>query len=681
MRTSFNVFQDLNLQQKAATTHCEGPLLVIAGAGTGKTKTLAARVASLIQGGADPGRILLLTFTRRAAGEMIRRAGKVVGESVSAAVWGGTFHATANRLLRIYCQPLGLNNNFVILDKGDAEDLLDLVRTDLGFHKRKDRFPRKETLHSIYTRCINSRKTLPKVLQERYPKYQRHLVEIKAVFNEYDKRKAERGMLDYDDLLLYWEHALGMPGIGEAMAGNFQHVLIDEYQDTNPLQASILQKLWAGMTKTTPLASSCSIMVVGDDAQSIYSFRGATIENILQFPKQFPGTTTITLEQNYRSVMPILAAANGVLREASKRFTKNLWSERRSEQKPILVTCADEQEQCRYVVERILAHREEGIPLTKQAVVFRAGHNSDALEVELAHHNIPFVKWGGLKFLEAAHIKDLLAFLRVLENPKDDLSWLRLLKLLDGIGSGRAQQVIQHLQQAQDGVKGLLSWTPPVAARAQYRALARLLVELTSGGVEVPLPTQIEQIRRFYDPILESRYDEDADMRARDLEQLELLSGKASSRAMFLADLTLDPPNSTGDLAGDPLLDDEYLVLSTIHSAKGCEWPVVYVIHAADGIIPSDMADGEAEIEEERRLLYVAMTRPKDRLYLTFPLRYYHLKHAMGDAHSFAQLTRFIPPELFPLFERQGSPINLLGGQPATVGAAPIHGTRLRRSW
>jgi DNA helicase-2/ATP-dependent DNA helicase PcrA len=686
MTSFFNATQELNPQQKVAVEHFDGPLLVIAGAGTGKTKTLAARVASLIQGGADPGRILLLTFTRRAASEMIRRAGKIVGESVSAAVWGGTFHATANRLLRIYCQPLGLDNNFVILDKSDAEDLLDLVRTDLHLHKSTNRFPRKGTLLSMYSRCINTGESLDKVLGVRFPKYQKHMAEIRELFEGYDKRKAEGGLLDYDDLLVYWEHALDKPGIGEALAANFQHVLVDEYQDTNPLQASVLRKQWAWMAKvmapkngqSATAATSCSIMVVGDDAQSIYSFRGATIENILHFPNQFQAPTFITLEQNYRSVKPILDAANGVMRRAQKRFTKNLWSERASEQKPILVTCADEREQCRYVVERILAHREEGIPLTKQAVLFRASHNSDALEIELARHNIPFVKWGGLKFLEAAHVKDMLAFLRVLENPKDEVSWMRLLQLLDGIGPGRARQVIQHLQATPDGIKGLLSWSVPVGMREQYHSFARVLVELSTEGVELPLPAQIDHIREFYDPILESRY-EHAEMRARDLEQLQLLSGQVASRAAFLADLTLDPPNSTGDLSADPLLDDEYLVLSTIHSAKGCEWSVVYVIHAADGIIPSDMANGEADIEEERRLLYVAMTRARDRLYLTFPLRYYHLKHAMGDAHSFAQLTRFIPPDLYPLFERQGCrPMDQSAPQPSGIKGTLA---RPRRRW
>jgi DNA helicase-2/ATP-dependent DNA helicase PcrA len=686
MKTSFSAFQDLNPQQQAAASHFEGPLLVIAGAGTGKTKTLAARVASLILGGADPGRILLLTFTRRAASEMIRRAGKVVGEAVSA-VWGGTFHGIAHQLLRIHSQALGLDNNFVIVDRGDAQDLIDLVRTELGLHESSKGFPAKGTLLTLYSRCLNHGKSLETVLQERFPTFQNHLADIKEVFRAYDKRKTRAGMLDYDDLLQYWKHALDLPVIGEAMAGNFQHVLVDEYQDTNPLQGSILQKLWEWMTKSTQprngqpstATSSCSIMVVGDDAQAVYGFRGATIENIHQFKKQFPGTTAITLEQNYRSVKPILEATNGVMNESKKRFTKNLWSERNSEQKPTLVTCADLQAECRYLVERILKHREEGIPLTKQAVLFRASHNAAALELELSRHNIPFVKWGGLKLVETAHVKDLVAFLRVLENPKDDLSWIRLLQLLDGIGPGHARQVIHHLQEAQEGIKGLLTWIPPAAARVQYRDLAQLLVKLTSSGAELPLPSQIEKIREFYDQFLKSEY-EHAEARARDLEQLELLSGQAPSRALFLADLTLDPPSSTRDRSAGSMLDEEYLVLSTIHSAKGCEWSAVYVINVSDGNIPYvNKAAEDDEIEEERRLLYVGMTRAKDRLYLTFPLRDYHRKPAMGDSHNFAQLSRFIPPALFPLFERQGCPVNLSAGHSA--GSTPRIKTEFRRRW
>jgi DNA helicase-2/ATP-dependent DNA helicase PcrA len=618
-------------------------------------------VAALIRAGAAPDGILLLTFTRRAASEMIRRAGHVVGETVAAGVWSGTFHAVAHRLLRTSAQPLGLSPDFVIMDQGDAEDLLHLIRTDFNLHRATVRFPQKGTLLAIYSRCVNAGESLEKVLVERFPWCQAHRADLARIFQEYGQRKTARHLLDYDDLLLHWDQALDLPGVSDGMACRFQHVLVDEYQDTNPIQAAILRKLWVRMTTASRNRSEtdaqrmndCSIMAVGDDAQSIYSFRGATVENILSFPEHFPNSTTITLDQNYRSVTPILEAANAIMSFAHRRFTKNLWSKRESDQKPALVTCADELEQSKFVVERILERREEGVALTRQAVLFRAAHNSAALEIELSRRNIPFVKWGGLRFLEAAHIKDLLAFLRILENPQDELSWMRVLQLLDGIGPGRARQAIEHMGQSQEGALSLLTWKAPAGTRKAVEDLARLFHNLARASSEVSLTVQIDRVRRFYMPLFERHYEQ-PEMRVRDLDQLELLAQQASDRAAFLADLTLDPPMSTGDLAGKPLLDEEYVVLSTIHSAKGCEWDVVYLIHTADGVLPSDMADGEAELEEERRLLYVATTRARERLCISYPLRYYHRKHALGDGHSFAQLSRFLPPELFPLFERIG---------------------------
>ena len=672
----------LNPEQRAAAQHRSGPLLVIAGAGTGKTKALAARVAALIGDGADPGRILLLTFTRRAAGEMVRRAGQVVGEAVAAGVWGGTFHAIAHRLLRVHGTQLGFGKNFVVMDQADAQDLMNIIRTDLGHHRSPTRFPQKATLLAIYSRCINTGDPIDKVLAGQFPWCEEKIDDIKGIFRAYAARKAEREMLDYDDLLLYWEQALDDANVGPVIAGRFRHVLVDEYQDTNPLQASILKKMWAHINHPE-VGGETSIMVVGDDAQSIYSFRGATVENILQFPTHFPGTTIVTLEQNYRSIPPILNASNAVMSSAKRRFVKELWSARVGQQKPWLVTCNDEMEQSSFVAERMLERREEGTPLTRQAVLFRASHNSDALEVELSRRNIPFVKWGGLKFLEAAHVKDLLAFLRILENRSDDLSWMRILQLLDGVGPGRARQAIEHVEQLGSVAQGLRTWKPPPSAKEQVESLATLLEGLTATTNEPSLPEQIERIRRFYSPLFETRYDQPG-MRIRDLDQLELLAHGAANRASFLADLTLDPPQSTGDLAGPPMLDEEYVVLSTIHSAKGCEWDVVYIIHAADGVIPSDMSDGEAAYEEERRLLYVAMTRARDALYITFPLRYYHRKHALGDRHSFAQLSRFLPPEVFPMFERNGGSTDQGFEATPRSGAKPVSESvkaRLSRLW
>jgi DNA helicase-2/ATP-dependent DNA helicase PcrA len=641
-------------------------------------------VAALIKGGVIPGRILLLTFTRRAASEMIRRAGQVVGESVAAGVWGGTFHAIAHRLLRMYSQALGLSKGFVIMDQGDAADLLQLIRTDLQLHRARTRFPQKSTLLAIYSRCVNTGEPLEQTLLEHFPWCHAHQSDIKRIFQEYGRRKAERQLLDYDDLLLYWDQGLAHAAIADTLAGRFQHVLVDEYQDTNPIQAAILRKTWGRMQGAErEVTNGCSLMVVGDDAQSIYSFRGATVKNILQFPEQFPGSTTITLEQNYRSVMPILEAANALMREAPHQFAKNLWSERASGRKPGLVTCADELEQSRFVVDRILENREEGIPLVKQAVLFRAGHNSDALEVELGRRNVPFVKWGGLRFLESAHIKDLLAFLRILENPRDELSWMRVLQLLEGIGPGRARQAMDLLREGQDRPQALLTWNVPAAARDSVQGLVQLLGELPGDGLEPPLASQIERVRRFYTPLFEKRYEE-PQMRVRDLDQLELLAQQATSRAAFLADLTLDPPVSTGDLAGPPLLDEEYVVLSTIHSAKGCEWDVVYLIHAADGVMPSDMSNSDGELAEERRLLYVAMTRARDHLYVVFPLRYYHRKHVLGDAHSFAQLSRFVTPEMFPLFERSGcdrAQVDFTAPEGPSASVIESVNERLERLW
>jgi DNA helicase-2/ATP-dependent DNA helicase PcrA len=684
-----NILGDLNEQQRAAAEHGAGPLLVIAGAGTGKTKTLASRLAVLIDRSADPASILLLTFTRRAAAEMLRRAGRLVGDAATAAVWGGTFHAMAARLLRSHARPLGLDAGFTILDQGDAADLLNLIRTDLGLHKTAKRFPQKSTLLAIYSAAVNTGVQLDELLPGRFPWCAEHTDAIKQVFRDYGDRKMRRNLADYDDLLLYWDQALDAPDVGPTIAGRFRHVLVDEYQDTNSLQASILRKMWRLMTGGSDYGGEeekpapSSIMVVGDDAQSIYAFRGATVENILHFPEQFAGTAVVTLEHNYRSTTPILSASNGVMAAAARGFAKNLWTQRPEGRKPLLVTCYDEAEQSKYVVDRILECREEGVPLTRQAVLFRAGHNSDLLEVELARRNVPFVKWGGLRFLEAAHVKDLLAFLRILENPADELSWMRILQLLDGIGPGRARDAIEHLQHNGNEPSALLTWRPPDAARATVGELANGLAQMRGAEPPLALSTEIERLRSLYTPLLEARYER-PEMRGQDLDQLEVLARRARDRAAFLADLTLDPPVSTSDLAGPPMLDEEYVVLSTIHSAKGCEWDAVYLIHAADGVIPSDMSANDGDLEEERRLLYVAMTRARDRLSIVFPLRYHHRKHALGDAHSYAQLTRFIPPALFPLFERVGSGFGESTDEKSTDGSTQLADSvrkRLGRLW
>jgi DNA helicase-2/ATP-dependent DNA helicase PcrA len=646
----------LNPAQRAAATFNSGPLLIIAGAGTGKTNTLAHRVAYLIANGLSPARVLLLTFSRRSAREMTKRVENIFASNsrpsalnglklppanTTSQIWGGTFHAIANRLLRLHARPLGLGETFTVLDRSDAEDLLNDVRSDLALDKGDVRFPRKGTCLAIYSRCVNAQGPVEAVLKSHFPWCMAYSDPLKALFKAYTQRKQEQNTLDYDDLLLYWKFLMDEPALAEEVRKRFDAVLVDEYQDTNLLQAGILRQL-------SP--DGRGLTVVGDDAQSIYSFRAATVHNILDFPKTFPAATVLKLEQNYRSVQPILNATNAVIALCPQRYNKDLFSVRRSEQKPRLVTLMDEEQQSDYIIKRILEHHEAGISLRRQAVLFRASHHSDALEVELSRRNIPFVKYGGLKFLEAAHVKDVLCILRLADNPRDTVSASRVLQLLDGVGPAHARRAVQYLQANQYELKSWAHLAPPAAASEQWEGFVKLLLKLAPD--DLPLAEQVADVRKFYTPILERRYDQ-SQVRLRDIEQLEQIAGNFAKRTSMLADLALDPPNNTQDLAGPPLREEDYLILSTIHSAKGCEWDCVYVLHAADGNIPSDMATGsEEEVEEERRLFYVALTRAKDFLEVCFPLKYYHKKRPAGDRHSYAQLTRFLPEAVLPHFER-----------------------------
>ena len=651
---------ELNLAQKEAVMYGDGPLLVIAGAGTGKTKTLAGRVAWLIENGTSPDRILLLTFTRRAATEMLQRATQLSGQSSTGKVWGGTFHATANRLLRQYGRAINLPPEFTVMDQSDSADLMNIVRSDLGHHKSKRRFPNKNTLISVYSRVVNSRTKLKQVLQKHFPWCEDDYEGVREIFGKYRDQKREQHVLDYDDLLLYWSALNRAESVASTLANRFDYILVDEYQDTNTIQAEILEGLCPASR------AKRNIMVVGDDAQSIYSFRAATVENIIEFPEKFEGTKVIKLEENYRSVQPILDASNAVMELAEQGYEKTLYSNRKSHHKPKLITCRDEDDQSTVLVDAILKKLEEGVALKKQAVLFRAGWHSDRLEVELTRRNVPFVKFGGLKFVEAAHVKDMLGILRILENPDDELSWFRVLQLMDGVGPVTARKIIQNLKQTgaseQAGRLRNLVDNPPVvpaAARAEFdafRSMIRDCIQADSGGESGLAPSsQVERIRKFYQPIFTRVYDNPT-VRVRDLDQLEQVAGGYQSRSQFLTDLTLDPPSATQDLAQDPLLDEDYLILSTIHSAKGCEWDSVSIIHTADGMIPSDMACGTVEeIEEERRLLYVAMTRARDSLDIYCPLRYYKHGSRFGDTHTYAQLTRFIPDSIHHLFDREGS--------------------------
>ena len=646
------IFDGLNPEQRRAVEHGDEPLLIIAGAGTGKTRTLVHRVAHKIKQGVAPGRILLLTFTRRAAAEMLRRVDALLRQlgrsgqdgknQAGRSVWGGTFHATAARLLRMYARPVGLDPDFTIQDRSDSEDLLNVVRTDLGLSKTEKRFPRKGTCMAIYSHCVNSGREIQDVLSNHYPWCQDYAESLKHMFLAYGQRKEDAGILDYDDLLLFWRGLLADEQTGQRVRSRFDCVLVDEYQDTNRIQADILKLL---------RPDGSGLTAVGDDAQSIYSFRAATVRNILDFPDEFPGTRVVTLEQNYRSTKPILTATNHVIRGARERYTKDLWSSRDSGEKPALVTCFDEHDQAEFLVRQILEQREEGIDLRRQAVLYRASHHSVLLEGELTRCNIPYVKYGGLKFIEAAHIKDAMSFLRLAENPRDVVAGSRILQLLPGIGPERAKRLMDLLVQSSGKFDAWDKATVPASIRDDWPKFVKLMKRLDRNG-NAELASQLHLVRQFYEPYLENKYDNSAP-RLRDLEQLEQLASRFPDRQTMLTQITLDPPTSTEDFAGPPLLDEDYLILSTIHSAKGLEWDSVYVIHAADGNIPSDMATrNDEEIEEELRLFYVALTRAKDRLYVCYPLRYYHVARGpRTDNHSFAQLTRFIPRSVKPHFE------------------------------
>ncbi|MCB8883668.1 ATP-dependent helicase [Acidisoma cellulosilytica] len=683
-------FAALNAEQRQAVEygigagdqHAAPPLLVIAGAGSGKTNTLAHRVANMLAHGVDPRRILLMTFSRRAASEMIRRVegicAKMLGAKASvltdALTWAGTFHAIGAKLLSDYAEQIGLQPNFTIHDREDSADLMNLLRHQLGFSRTESRFPTKGTCLAIYSRVVNAEMPLAAVLKDHFPWCADWEVQLRTLFATYVEAKQAQGVLDYDDLLLYWAQMASHPVLAAEMGALFDHVLVDEYQDTNRLQSSILLAL-----KPT----GAGLTVVGDDAQSIYGFRAATVRNILDFPDQFePPAAIIMLDRNYRSTQPILTAANAVIGLAAERFTKTLWTDRQSADLPALVSVRDETEQARYVVERILDNRESGTDLKQQAVLFRTSSHSGPLEIELTRCNIPFVKFGGLKFLDTAHVKDLLALLRFVENPRDRVAGFRILQLLPGVGPTSAQRVLDAMADQVDPMSALPQIAPPPRAGEGWTALVTTLQQLRSG--KTGWPAEIGCARLWYMPHLERIHD-DAEARQMDLLQLEQIAAGYPSRSRFLTDLTLDPPDATSDQAGVPLLDEDYLILSTIHSAKGQEWKSVFVLNLVDGCIPSDLGAGTlAEVEEERRLLYVAMTRAKDSLHLITPRRFFTQgQAAMGDRHVFASRTRFIPNGLLPMFESIMWPIlaTQLAREAAVSQVRIDLGARMRSMW
>ena len=618
-------FERLNPRQREAAQAGREPLLVIARAGTGKTNTLAHRVAHLILEGVAPEGILLLTFTRRAALEMIRRAQRILGE-VQKEVrlpWSGTFHSVANRLIRRHCRRLGLDESFSVLDRGDAADLIDLVRHERGLSKAEKRFPRKDTCLAIYSHRVNTQSPLKETLQTMFPWCAEWEDALTGLFKAYVEKKLRTQALDYDDLLLYWHAMSSDAALAAEIGAQFDHILVDEYQDTNVLQAEILKGL---------RPSGEGLTVIGDDAQAIYSFRAATVENILGFPDHFEKTRVVTLEENYRSTQAVLDAANALI-------GKDLRSKKGRGPKPRYVTVADDEAQAQYVVKQVLEARERGVLLRRQAVLFRSSHHSDVLELELVRRNIPYVKYGGLKFLEAAHVKDLLAVLRWADNPKNRVAAFRALQLQAGVGPAGAERAFTRFEA--DG----FSWS---SLRTGSSELDGLLLFLGNS----PWEGQVQRVREWYTPHLERLYDA-AQVRAGDLLQLERIATSFQSRESFLTEMALDPPSATSDLAGAPYLDEDYLVLSTIHSAKGQEWDAVFLLNVADGNFPSEFSTGRPElVEEERRLLYVAMTRAKTDLHLMAPLKYYVTQQSrMGDRHVYGAKSRFLTQAVMERFD------------------------------
>ncbi len=686
------IFRSLNPAQRRAVEYgigagdlAHGPLLVIAGAGSGKTLTLAARVARLVLGGADPSRILMLTFSRRAAAEMERRVGRVLHEALGLAPlrgaprlpWCGTFHAIGARLLRADAAKVGLDAAFTVDDRGESEDLLHVLRQRLGLAATRTRFPQKSTCLAIYSRVVNSQAALRDVLASAFPWCTEWHEELKNLFAAYAAEKQAQRVLDFDDLLVWWAAALAEPAIAAAMAARFDHVLVDEYQDTNRLQAEILFAL---------RPDGRGLTVVGDDAQAIYSFRAAEVRNILDFADRFtPPAEVVTLERNYRSTAPLLAASNAVIALAPERHAKTLWSDAPMVEPPAIVWVAGESEQAAWVADRVLQMRETGLVLKSQAVLFRAAQHSAALELELTRRDIPFVKYGGLRFLDSAHVKDMLAVLRFAANPRGERAGLRALQLVPGIGPASAARLMAQMAVAADPESALLAFLPPASNAAGWHDFASVFAALRRPGSA--WPDEIGAVECWYLPQLERLHD-DAAPRAADVAHLVRLAAGYASRERFLTELALDPPAATSDESGPGGHDEDYLILSTIHSAKGQEWNAVSVLNVVDGCIPSDMATGNvAEIEEERRLLYVAMTRARHHLHLLVPQRFYVTQQAAyGDRHVYAAISRFLPESIRDRFvhltpgDVEAAAIEPQGAPPVAVAGVDL-AARVRAAW
>jgi DNA helicase-2/ATP-dependent DNA helicase PcrA len=625
------VLEGLNEQQRRAVTHQGGPLLVLAGAGTGKTRTLVARAAWLRGAqGVPASRILLLTFTRRAASDMLARAsagwdgaGASHDES-GGKIWGGTFHAIAHKIIRRHAESFSLSPQFTILDPGDTTDILDVLRPDHGLAGTGQRTPRAGTCADIYTRCVNTGRPVSEVVTAGYPWCAPFTGELAGLFRAYTARKRERHLLDFDDLLLLWQAALADPAAGPVLRGMFDAVLVDEYQDVNAVQASIVRLLQPDGKQLT---------CVGDDAQAIYGFRGADPAHLRQLTADYPGLDVVRLDRNYRSRQGILDLAN-VVRPSAPGLDLTLTGDRGAGAAALLVRCHDEATQAREICTRVLDAHEEGTALRDQAVLVRAAHHSDMLEIELTARKIPYVKFGGLRFTDTAHVKDFTAAARILVNPADDLAWFRLLRLHEGIGPAHARRV---LDLGPDADRARAVEAAPARSR---RALAATLEALADAALAPA--GQADKLLALLDPLIRGRYP-DASPRLADLRRLADAAAAQPSLQDALAELALDPPVSASDLAGPPRLDEDYLTISTIHAAKGLEWPVVHLPHLVDGALPSDMALGDpGGLAEEHRLFYVAITRARDHLYLYAPQRLHIHRRGRDDRHGLGQLSRFL---------------------------------------
>ncbi len=640
----FEVSWDAGLTeaQLAAASHGDRPLIIRAGAGTGKTRTLVARLAALVDRGVDPERILLLTFTRRAAADMLSRAAAVCGRrDASRKLTGGTFHSVGYRVVAAHAVALGLSPQLSVLDTADSRDVFDLLRHDFGLAGTKERMPRADTLADIYSRTVNTGTPARQVIATQFPWCEAHLAAILEVFRAYGDRKRTQSLLDFDDLLLSWRALLADPTLGPALSGRYDHVLVDEYQDVNRIQVDIVRLLTGDGTGLT---------VVGDDAQAIYGFRGADSRHLVELTKELPAARTVSLEQNFRSQPRILALANAV-RPSEGGENLELRSDRGAAGRPQLMRCYDAGAEARAVVDAVLEAAENGRRLRDQAVLMRAAHHSDLLEVELTARAVPFVKYGGLKFLESAHVKDFLAAARLVENPSDEIAWFRLLKMHDGVGPARARELLGVLRPADPDSEGRAADTvaaaPPAARVALAASLSGLALARRTAGVAGKAEAVVALVR----PLITAAYTDHA-ARLGDLERLLTAAEDAPSLADFVAQLTMDPPASTSDLAQPPHLDEDYLVLSTVHSAKGLEWDAVHIIGVVDGQFPSDMAlASDTGLIEEQRLFYVAVTRARDTLAVYTPLRMPHHRRSFDDRHSFALQSRFLTAEAWPTLE------------------------------